>query len=229
MGVIYSYEALNDYALSETGHFLFLSPWQYIAVLSILAQASPLYFWKDSQEPLTPAETDDLQAKLDQAQSEMMRSIVGLIMPAVTSTPPYGTLLCDGTSYARADYPDLYDALDAAYIVDASTFITPDLRDQFVLAAGPTYAANSTGGAATHTQTVAEMPAHSHTTTPHSHAEITALPTPITIGAGVPAPSAIPGVGTTGLSGVTVDNEGGGAAMDILPPYYALRYVVVAL
>ena len=36
------------------------------------------------------------------------------------------------------------------------------LKDMFLLAAGDTYAAGSTGGAAQHTLTVDEMPAHNH-------------------------------------------------------------------
>lgn len=36
------------------------------------------------------------------------------------------------------------------------------IQDTFLLAAGSTYAAGATGGAATHTLTVSEMPAHKH-------------------------------------------------------------------
>ena len=41
---------------------------------------------------------------------------------------------------------------------------TPDLRDRFVLGAGGNYAVDSTGGEATHTLTIDEMPKHNHTT-----------------------------------------------------------------
>lgn len=37
------------------------------------------------------------------------------------------------------------------------------LKDRFLLAAGDTYAAGATGGEATHTLTVSEMPSHNHT------------------------------------------------------------------
>ena len=39
------------------------------------------------------------------------------------------------------------------------------IKDRFLLAAGDTYAAGNTGGAANHTLTVDEMPSHSHTFT----------------------------------------------------------------
>lgn len=39
---------------------------------------------------------------------------------------------------------------------------TPDLRNRFIVGAGSTYGVNSTGGEATHTLSVAEMPSHGH-------------------------------------------------------------------
>ena len=48
---------------------------------------------------------------------------------------------------------------------------TPDLRDRFIVGAGSTYEVGNTGGEATHTLTVNEMPSHNHgfTGTSHSH------------------------------------------------------------
>lgn len=48
---------------------------------------------------------------------------------------------------------------------------TPDLRDRFIVGAGSTYKVKDTGGEATHTLTVNEMPSHNHgfTGTSHSH------------------------------------------------------------
>ncbi len=50
---------------------------------------------------------------------------------------------------------------------------TPDLRDKFVVGAGSTYAVGATGGSATSTLTVNELPAHNHviTTTGTSSSE----------------------------------------------------------
>lgn len=240
---VYSLEALNTLALSDTGHFVYLDAWSISAFASIFAQVMPLYYWTNTQHPLDPAQIDELEAKLAKAMGQIMHPLVGLIMPVCTAVLPDGTLLCDGSTYLRADYPNLYDALDPAYHIDADSFSVPDMRDRFALGAGPDHAANTTGGSFSHTQTVDELASHDHATvdhthgdTPHTHAEGTAIPSAADLGTGVPVPSAVPGVGITGPASVgilpanvMVTNTGGGQAMDITPPFIALRYVVVAL
>jgi len=225
----YSYSAINALSLGDTGHFVYLDAWSISLLGSMLSQERPLYLWANDQFPLTEAEIDDLDNKLSTAQGQLMQSLTGLIMPVCTAALPQGTLLCDGSTHLRVDYPNLYDALDPAYIVDPDTFITPDLRDRFVMAAGPLHAANTSGGSATATLTIDQLPAHTHTTQPHTHTETTAVPTAIAIGPGVPAASAVPGAGVTGSATVIVDPTGNGQPIDLNPPYFALRYVVVAL
>lgn len=225
----YSYEAINALASRDTGHFVYLDAWSISLLDSMLSQERPLYLWMNDQNPLSESEIDDLDNRLSTAQGQLMRPLVGLIVPVCTSDLPQGTLLCDGSTHARADYPNLYDALDSVFHVDADHFVTPDLRDKFVLGAGPTHAAYSTGGSFEHTQTIAEMPAHSHTSPPHSHTESAAAPSTVTIGLEVPVPAAVPAGSVTGATAVSIDSTGGGDAMDITPPFYALRYVVVAL
>lgn len=45
------------------------------------------------------------------------------------------------------------------------------LKDRFLLAAGNSYANGATGGSATHTLTVNEMPSHTHTQNAHTHTQ----------------------------------------------------------
>lgn len=226
---MYSYTAINALASNDTGHFVFLSPWQFNACLSITEQASPLYLWMSDQNPLTPPEIDDLQAQLAQTQDQLMTTLTGLIMPIAAAAAPPGTLLCDGSIHFRIDYPNLYAVLDPAFIIDADSFAVPDLRDRFILGDGITQAVGDTGGSRSHTQTEDELAPHVHTSPPHSHTESGATGTIVSVGLEPPVPAALPSVTVTGSTAVTIDSAGGGQPMDITPPFLVLKYVVVAL
>ena len=60
---------------------------------------------------------------------------------------PTNVLPCDGSTYLRADYPDLYSILPAFLIVDADTFKTPALEAAYPIGAqseiGSTVGTNS--------------------------------------------------------------------------------------
>lgn len=225
----YSFAAINQLALGDTGHFVFLDAWSISLLGSILSQGMPLYFWENEQHPLTQAEQNDLDNRLATAGGQLMNTMVGLIMPVMTAEAPQGTLWCDGATYNRIDYPNLYDALDPVFIIDADMFTVPDLRDRFTVGASAAKPVGETGGSFEHTQTESELVPHTHTNLPHAHSEVTATPIVVTIGLEVPVASAIPGIGVTGSTSVSIDSSGGGSPMDITPPFLALKYVVVAL
>ncbi len=116
---------------------------------------------------------------------ELTAALAALIPPgAVIEWPgaaaPAGWLLCDGTSYLRADYPQLFANLGGAAspwgLPDATHFKVPDYRDRIPLGKSATKALGSTGGAETHTLATGEMPAHTHddgtlSVASHSHAD----------------------------------------------------------
>ena len=81
------------------------------------------------------------------------------------------------------------------------------IQDRFLLCAGTTYAAGSTGGEASHKLTVGEMPSHSHTvladTVPGSDTGVQTLFS-----------------GASGSFGTSW--TGGGAAHNNMPPYLAV-------
>lgn len=143
--------------------------------------------------------------------------MIGSVVAILNDTTPDHMLLCDGSNFDRLDYPQLYDVLPAALIVDPDTGSVPDLREAFVLGAGVTISEHDTGGSGTHTLTENEIPAHSHLyDRPILNIDIE--------GVGVPDPTALglPFVPT--YTGAT----GGGAAHENMPPFYALKYAVVA-
>lgn len=125
---------------------------------------------------------------------------------------PAWTLLCDGDIYDRVDYPDLYAALDAAYIIDADTFTVPDLIGRFPLGS---VAPGDEAGAWDVTLEVENLPAHHH-----AYDKITA--TFVDPGA---SPSVI---GIDDINTADTGDTGDGVAVDITNPYHTLIPVIVA-
>jgi len=56
---------------------------------------------------------------------------VGDIVMCSQSDIGAGRLICNGAVYARTDEPDLYDAIDPAYRIDADFFRVPDFTGRF--------------------------------------------------------------------------------------------------
>ena len=124
---------------------------------------------------------------------------------------------------------------------------TPDLRDRFVVGAGSTYSSGQTGGSKTkdlsHTHT---GPSHTHSIPNHKHyCNWTIGPYPggndyddeVADGrddtpAGSDHQHRIQkytddaGAGSTGASGTGNTGTGGSASQDIMPPYYALCFIM---
>ena len=143
--------------------------------------------------------------------------MIGAIVAILNDTTPANMLLADGSNFAKVDYPELYDVLPAALIIDPATGSVPDLRETFVLGAGVTIAEHDTGGSDEHTLTVAELPAHSHLYDKETYnIDVESV--------GIPDPS---GVGLPAIPTATSET-GSGDAHNNMPPYYALKYVVIA-
>jgi len=89
--------------------------------------------WEDDGDPLNPLEEDARDALVALAFDEIVGDNVDLctVFAFLTTSPPLDSLLCDGTHYLRTDFPELYAVLDAAFIVDADHFRTPDLAAEF--------------------------------------------------------------------------------------------------
>lgn len=129
-----------------------------------------------------------MDVKVDNAVANAISVPVGAIViwsGSVNNIPAYWHL-CDGTNG------------------------TIDLRDKFVLGAGNGYSVGATGGEATHTLTIEEMPSHSHSISYDRH------------GGTGQTTSADFSVGRHTKATSTV---GGGAAHNNMPPYYALCYI----
>lgn len=161
--------------------------------------------------------------------------MIGSIQPYVTSVLPSNVLYCDGSTYNRADYPELSAVIDPLYGgYDDTVFTVPDFRGRFLFGDGEvTTVGDSVFGDMVGndgiTLSVNQLPSHSHGLSAHTHAEGTAAPTLIAIGPGAPAASAVPALGTTGLGGGgSTGTAGTGATIDNYPPYAVIKWGIIA-
>jgi len=184
-------------------------------LFSALDAANRIHDWTYGGLPLDNAQIDLMYEWLALARRELMLVQIGDIKATAAATIPEGCLICDGASYERVDYPGLYAALAAPFILDADTFIVPDLRERFIYGADGTIGIGTQGGETAHTLTIGEIPSHSHTI-PLTATTLAVEPGEVTVTTPVPILTADTG------------NTGGDGSHNNIPPYLALQYYIVA-
>lgn len=90
--------------------------------------------------------------------------LIGLVSTFII-TPPSGWLLLDGTTYLKADYPELA-ALLPAHLLSGDDFILPDVDEAFPFAVSIEADASQVAGSNDLALTVGQLPAHNHTYIP---------------------------------------------------------------
>jgi len=166
-------------------------------------------------DEVTDGEWDTIEAYVDGLLFEAKIPMIGLIVPFVTIDPPPNVLPCDGSSYLRVDFPELYAVLDTPFIVDDDHFIVPDLRNRTIIGSGDMFSNADVGGEATHTLDVTEIPSHDHTI-PLTATTLAVEPGEVTVLTPVP------------LFTQNTGSTGGGGAHNNMQPYYALNYGIIA-
>lgn len=194
---------------------------------AVLFYATPYltkrYNWLDRTDPLdaiTDAEWDTISAYVDGLLYEVKTAMIGLIIPFATALPPPNVLPCDGSTYLREDFPQLYDVLDPIYIIDADSFFVPDLRGRTVIAAGngmglTTRSVGDTGGEENHQLVTDEIPSHSHTI-PRTTTTLAVEPGEVAVLSPIPL-----------IADFTGDTGGDGSHNN-MQPFYALNYGILA-
>ena len=156
----------------------------------------------------------------------------GAVLPFAGASAPSGHLLCFGQAISRSTYSDLFTAIGTVYGVGdgSTTFNIPDLRGRVVAGQddmGGTSAnrltdqsggvdgdvLGDTGGAETHTLTVAQLAAHTHSTYDlwAQHAGNPQSPPPYEV---------------QNTTGGTTGSTGGNSAHNNVQPTIILNYII---
>lgn len=198
----------------ETGAFVVRTASVPVSLLShvggALGQLAEEYNWLQVGDPIA----DIISLVNDMIDSWYTQELIGAVMSFAGSIPP-GWHLLDGTTLDGDLYPELAAAVPASWIAPITGDINlPSAEGMTIVGSGSTYTHGSTGGSATHTLTVAEIPAHDHTYTPPTlNLDLESPGVPDILGAGIGTPT------TTGQAG-------GSEAHNNMPPYLALHLAI---
>jgi microcystin-dependent protein len=141
---------------------------------------------------------------------------------------PIGWAPCDGRLLSIAQYPELFSLLGSLYGGDGMrTFALPDLRGRVPMHT-TAQAPGRTGGSATHTLTVAELPSHSHIARASATPSHAADPTARTLGATEAGGINVmrPADGSATLHPAALESTGGGQAHENRQPYLATNFII---
>ena len=197
---------------------------------------------------------------------ENARTISGASFDGTTNITLNNANITNGAGYVTAAnafpsggiiiWSGAVNAIPTGWVLCDGNNSTPDLRDRFIVGAGTggSYSPGNTGGAASVTLSVAQMPSHSHSTNSHAHsfsgsgsnthshgmpkgrggsqASISNyIPTPRVeqIESSIPTDNATISIsisGTTSGEAPNTNPDGGGGSHENRPPYYALCYIM---
>ena len=154
---------------------------------------------------------------------------------------PANWLFCDGSAVSRTTYANLFAVTGTIYGVGngSTTFNLPDLTNRSPMGASQDHAGvpktnvtgslTQTGGAATHTLTTTELPAHNHDMS-HTH-DFNTYPTNL-LGGDRLTHGTSTNVATTETTSASsaqfTADTGGGQAHSILDPYLAITFIIYA-
>lgn len=153
----------------------------------------------------------------------------GMIFPFGAAVAPPGYLLCDGTSYLAADYPELFAVVGYLYGGAGANFNVPSLINRVVVGSGDLWSIGVTGGEQDVFLDVASMPSHTHIDTGHTHSIPLVTSLPAQAGVGFAGDVTVPVVtSSTGLSFASNSNTGGDLSHNNMQPFQAVPYIIYA-
>lgn len=174
----------------------------------------------------------------------------GVMQMYAGATAPTGYLLCDGTSYLRADYAALFAVLSTTYgSADGTHFNVPDLRGRIPIGVGTGIggAAAGTGlptggsaltavaragwkGAETHVLSTAELAAHAHGISDPGHAHALILDHSVNNDGNYiwrsDNPDGAAGATDAAATGISISSAGSGTAHNNIQPVMGVNFII---
>jgi len=186
-------------------------------VTGALQELSYVWNWEQSGA-ITPQEMADRmfemcnQFSLTRGTCRMIGEVVAF---AASTSPSENWLLCNGDSYLRDEYPDLFNVIGTVFgAVDITHFNVPDMRGRVIMGTGPGFAFSADGGEQNATITIDSMPSHDHAID-HYFTALALAPGEL------PVLIPDPFVTVTGLTGGDQEHNN-------LQPFLVLNYFIVA-
>ena len=169
-----------------------------------------------------------LTAKVNNVNNVQIGMPIGSIVMWPGDTAPDGWLLCDGTSYKRSDYANLFNVIGNKYnngVVLFDRFKVPNLQSRFPLGASSKYSLGDTGGESTVTLNEQQIPEHNH--------QLKEMLSAKSSGSGWLGVN-LNGGGSGKMENFvspnnvypTTENTGGGQPHNNMPPYLVVNFII---
>lgn len=197
--------------------------------------------WVNNVTKLNKATMDEFQNNVEEAINASLP--IGSGMDYFGTTAPTNYLFADGAAVSRTEYAELFEVIGTTYGAGdgSTTFNLPDKRTRVtIMTDGNDYDVGDTGGSATHTLTIQEMPSHTHVQNQHRHTEDTEVYGNangtnnkfFTAASGGTYMNTVSqggrGAMNTGYTTATNQNTGGGQPHSIMQPYLVCNYIIRA-
>jgi len=214
--------------------------WVYSVFLGALNDLADVNTWVTGGET-TPDEAAEIFDNITFQGIAVNVVNVGDIKFSPSSDVGSNWLACNGAAYHSVDLPALFAVIGTSFNVGGETpgdFRVPDMRGRVLASPNdgsgrlPAFgdAQAGTGGESEHTLITAEMPAHTHTDTGHSHTipsfllTGTAVPPPLDAGTELPVSLTLTGSGSANLT-----NTGGDGAHNNVQPTLIIKAYILAV
>jgi microcystin-dependent protein len=225
--------ATGDSISSSTVRYTFSAPnnlWIEEAIFGMLSDLTNPYRFTQVGAVTT---IEASQVFVDIFDTVTTYTTIGTIIPYAGIALPANALPCDGASYLRTDYPELFAILGVLWgSADSTHFSVPDLRGRTLVDSGTgpglsTRTITDQGGEETHVLTVGELASHAHTDAGHAHTYGGTLLTSTVVPPPLDGASPNPIPASTGVGTANIQNTGSDDPHQNMQPFVVINYGIL--